>query len=225
MYRAWREPALREALGSAGAGICDGIGVSLAAGILQGRWLRRITGCDLFTRIIPLAAQRGWGVFLLGASAQANQKAAENLRRQYPSLRIVGRRDGFFEDDAEVVREINQTRPDLLFVAMGSPRQEFWIARHMASIDARFFMGVGGTFDVVGGLARRAPRLLRAVGLEFLYQLVTQPKRWQRQIIYVPFLLRVLGRRLSGRRIEELPRLKIPRAKRLADPQEPNVSR
>jgi N-acetylglucosaminyldiphosphoundecaprenol N-acetyl-beta-D-mannosaminyltransferase len=206
MHRAWREPAVLEVLDKADAGICDGIGVSLAARILCGARLRRITGCDLFHLIIPRAASRGWGVFLLGASPQANRLAAENLQRQYPSLRIVGRQDGFFEDDAQVVRQINEARPDVLFVAMGSPRQEFWIARHMAAINAKFFMGVGGTLDVAAGLSLRAPGVLRAVGLEFLYQLVTQPKRWRRQIVYVPFVLRVLGRKLSGRPVDQAPR-------------------
>lgn len=206
MYRAWREPSVLEVLEKADAGICDGIGVSLAARILRGVRLPRITGCDLFHHIIPRAAARGWGIYLLGASPEASRLAAEKLQGQYPALRIVGRQDGFFKDDAQVVRQINEARPDLLFVAMGSPRQEFWIARHMGAINARFFMGVGGTLDVAAGLNRRAPRVLRAVGLEFLYQLVTQPKRWRRQIVYVPFTLRVLGRRLSGGPADPAPR-------------------
>jgi N-acetylglucosaminyldiphosphoundecaprenol N-acetyl-beta-D-mannosaminyltransferase len=205
MYRAWREPSVLEVLGKTQAGICDGIGVSLAARILSGTRLRRITGCDLFNRLVPCAAQRGWSIFLLGASPQANRLAAERLQQQYPALKIAGRCDGYFKDDEQAVRQINQARPDLLFVAMGSPRQEFWIAQHMGRIDARFFMGVGGSLDVAAGLSRRAPRVMRALGLEFFYQLITQPKRWRRQIVYVPFILRVLSHKIRGRPLEQVP--------------------
>ncbi len=205
MYRAWHEPELAAALEKADAGIIDGVGVSLAARILMGRRLSRVTGCDLFNRLIPLAAQRGWRVFLLGASGKSSELAAQNLQRQYPNLRIVGRQDGFFKDDADVVRQINQASPDVLLVAMGSPRQEIWITKNMPDINARFFMGIGGSLDVAAGLSSRARSWLRRLGLEFFYQLLTQPWRWRRQIVYVPFIMKVFRQKLTGRPVEEAP--------------------
>jgi len=116
MYRAWREPAVLDVLRKASAGICDGIGVTIAARFLCGVRLPRVTGCDLFYHILPRAQARGWSVFLLGASGQASSLAAQNLQRQYPALRIVGRQDGFFKDDESVVRRQVGDRPGVVTV-------------------------------------------------------------------------------------------------------------
>ena len=206
VYRAWHDPEVKATLDRADVGICDGVGVSLAARILHGITLERCTGCDLFFHMMPVAAQRGWKIFLLGASAHVSECGCAKLLQRYPGLQIVGRRDGYFTNDAEVVRQINDSGADMLFVAMGSPKQEMWIARHMDDIDARFFMGVGGTLDVASETNKRAPKVFRKTGTEFLYQLATQPHRWRRQIVYTPFMLRVLGRRLADARQDELTR-------------------
>lgn len=198
VHRCWHDRRVASLLRRATAGICDGVGVSLAAAVLLRTRLRRCTGCDLFGAIMPLAAERGWRIFLLGASPQSNELACRRLRQDWPGLQIVGRRDGYFQDDAEVVRQINDSGAEMLFVAMGSPRQELWIDRNIGQIDARFFMGIGGTLDVVSGIGRRAPAWMRRAGMEFLYQLVTQPRRWTRQIAYVPFTLGVLAQAIWG---------------------------
>lgn len=198
-YRAWHEPQLFEVLNQADVGICDGVGVSIAAKILHGERIHRVTGCDLFFRILELAAQRGWGVFMLGASPESNACASEKLCERFPGLRIVGRQDGFFEDSDGVIEQINASGADLLFVAMGSPTQEYWIAEHRDRIDAAFCMGVGGSFDVASGTIKRAPAFFRKTGTEWLFQLLTEPhKRFKRQTVYVPFMLKVLRARLSG---------------------------
>ena len=119
--------------------------------------IARITGISLFFQLIQTAAVKGWKVFLLGASPDSNQGAFVTLSAQYPGLEIVGHIDGFFQDSQEVVRTINASGADIVFVAMGSPKQEFWIAEHREAIDAPFCMGVGGTFDVVSGQAKWAP--------------------------------------------------------------------
>src|ERR1035437_3723098 len=103
-------------------------------------------------------------VFLLGASPESNRSASEKLRQDHAGLNIVGSRDGYFSDPQEVIEEINQARPDLLFVAMGSPKQELWIARHRDAIGASFCLGVGGSFDVAGGMVARAPMIFRRSG-------------------------------------------------------------
>jgi N-acetylglucosaminyldiphosphoundecaprenol N-acetyl-beta-D-mannosaminyltransferase len=202
MYNAWHDPELLTLLRQADIGICDGVGVSIASRILHGRGMKRITGCDLFFRLLRLASEKGYGVFLLGASAPANAAAREALQRTYPDLRIAGWHDGYFQDSQTVVAEINASGADLVFVAMGSPKQEQWIGQHRQSINACFCMGVGGSFDIASGHLRRAPRIFRLTGTEFLFRFVLEPrKRLAHQKILLWFLLRVLGRRLSGARI------------------------
>jgi len=204
IYRARQDPRLLAVLQDATFGLCDGIGVAVAGLLLHRHLLQRCTGCDFFFRMTERAALRGWGVFLLGASAEANERAAAKLTERYPGLRIVGRRDGFFSDSAAVVREINESGADLLFVAMGSPKQELWLAEQRASLQAPFCMGVGGSFDVAGGLARRAPKFFQKTGTEYLFQLVTRPGwktgvKWERTLARLKFMLTVARVACGGR--------------------------
>jgi N-acetylglucosaminyldiphosphoundecaprenol N-acetyl-beta-D-mannosaminyltransferase len=201
MYTAWHDPELLTLLRQADIGICDGVGVSIASRILYGRSLKRITGCDLFFRLLGLASEKKYGVFLLGASTQANTAARAALQNTYPDLRIMGWHDGYFQDSQKVVEEINASGADLLFVAMGSPKQEQWISRHRQSINASFCMGVGGSFDIASGSLKRAPKIFRMTGTEFLFRFALEPrKRLAHQKILLCFLLRVLARRLFGAR-------------------------
>jgi len=198
-FRAWHESKLLNILNRADVAICDGVGMSLAARILHGRTITRCTGCDLFFRLMPLAATRGWRVFLLGASPESNSLACSRLRQKYPGLQIVGSQDGFFEDSSIVIDRINSSKADMLFVAMGSPKQEYWLWQHRREINAAFCMGVGGSLDVASGVLQRAPSIFRKTGTEFLFQLITEPRtRWKRQKVYFPFMLRIIGRKLSG---------------------------
>ncbi len=197
VYRAWHEKELADVLNNAEATYCDGVGVSLASRIVNGHGVSRITGCDLFFRTLSLASEKGWGVFLLGASPESNSGACKRLKEMHPDLRIVGRQDGYFKDASAVIQQINASKADILFVAMGTPKQEYWIARHRDAINASFCMGVGGSFDVASGTIKRAPRIFQRTGTEFVFQLITEPlKRWPRQKVYFPFMLKVIGRRL-----------------------------
>ena len=183
----------------ADVGICDGVGISIASRILNGRSLARVTGCDLFFRLIALAPQKGWRVFMLGASEESNALACARLCETHPGLQIVGRHHGFLEDSRPVIDQINASKADLVFVAMGSPAQEYWISRHRHEIGAAFCMGVGGTFDVASGAIKRAPAVFRKTGTEWLYRFATEPrKRFKRQLVYLPFMLRILGRNVFG---------------------------
>jgi len=197
IYKTWKDPKLLSLLKNADVGICDGIGVSVASKLLYGHNIKRCTGCDLFFRLTSHAAKKGWGVYLLGASAKSNAAARSRLTKLYPGLRIVGWSDGYFEDSNEVIKQINASQADLLFVAMGSPRQEKWIAQHRQNIDASFCMGVGGSFDVAAGNLNRAPKIFRMTGTEFLFRLMMEPrKRGRIQKVLFPYFLAVLGRKL-----------------------------
>jgi N-acetylglucosaminyldiphosphoundecaprenol N-acetyl-beta-D-mannosaminyltransferase len=200
VYRAARDRELNRILAQADMGICDGVGISIAARLIYGERIRRCTGVDLFYALIAKAVERQWKIFLLGASPAVNAKASDALYAKYPGLQIAGRHDGYFENSAAVVEQINASGADLVFVAMGTPRQEFWIAENSSKINAGFLMGVGGTFDVVSGLVRRAPGIFRRTGTEFLYRLISNPRRWRRQLVLPSFFVSVLIHRYRLRR-------------------------
>jgi len=196
MYHAWQKPELRELLRQADVGICDGVGVSMASKILRGRTIARCTGCDLFFRVVEQASRKGWGIYMLGASAEANAAARAELQKKYPGLRIVGWQDGYFKDSARVIEHINSSHANVLFVAMGSPKQEEWIGKHWQLIHANICMGVGGSFDIAAGRLKRAPKIFRMTGTEFLYRLISEPrKRWSIQKVLVPYFLQVVGKK------------------------------
>lgn len=201
--RAWQEQQLLDVLNQADAGICGSVGVWIAAKVLYGRWIRRISGYDLFLRLIGHAAHRGWGIFMLGGSPESNALATENLRRRFPGLRIVGCQDGYFADSESVIDRINASRADLLFVAMGSPTQEHWMHRYRKKIDAPFCMGVGSGVDVASSMFKRAPAVFRKIGMEWLFQLLAEPHRsFRRRTIVIPFMLRVLSKKLASKGLE-----------------------
>lgn len=199
VYRAGRSEEAAGLLGRADIRICDGVGVALAARVLCRRRIVRCTGIQLFFDLVAEASVRKWNIFLLGASQESNELACRNLLERYPGLRIVGRLNGYFEDSAAVVNEINLARPEILFVAMGSPRQEAWIIEHRDALAVPFCMGVGGAFDVVSGKAMWAPGLFRRTGTEFLYRLLKEPKRWRRQLALPLFAAEVFKEKLSLR--------------------------
>jgi N-acetylglucosaminyldiphosphoundecaprenol N-acetyl-beta-D-mannosaminyltransferase len=197
VYHAWHNPELLNLLRQADVGVCDGVGISLASRLLYGRRVKRITGCDLFFKLISLAHRRDWSVYLLGASARSNGDARLALQRRYPGLRIVGWQDGYFEDPRKVVEKINASRADILFVALGSPRQEEWICHHRQAINAKLCMGVGGSFDVASGCVARAPKVFRKTGTEFLYRILAEPrKRWAHQKVLFRFCLQIIQAKL-----------------------------
>jgi len=197
VYHAWHDSKLKSLLLKADVGICDGVGISMASKILNGQRIERCTGCDLFFRLLSLAGRKGWGVYLLGASAESNAAARLELQKTYPDLKIVGWQDGYFKDSGAVVRQINRSKAKLLFVAMGSPKQEDWISRHRRSIRANFCMGVGGSFDIAAGRLPRAPKICRMAGTEFVYRLLSEPrKRWRIQKVLIPYFVRVLEKKL-----------------------------
>ena len=198
-YRAWHEQKLMDILNRADACICDGVGMSIASRILNGVSIRRCTGCDLFFKVLSLATRKEWSVFLLGASPKSNSRACMNLRQKYPGLKITGSQDGYFKDSTKIIEKINESNADMLFVAMGSPKQEYWIWQNWESINVKFCMGVGGSFDVASGNLKRAPKIFQNTGTEFLFQLITEPrKRWPRQKVYFPFMLTIVCKKIFG---------------------------
>jgi N-acetylglucosaminyldiphosphoundecaprenol N-acetyl-beta-D-mannosaminyltransferase len=177
----------------------DGVGVLWAANLLGAPLRERVTGSDGIYRIAARAAARGWRVFLLGAAPGVARATAERLRELYPALIVAGAYDGSPQDeDWEPIRAwLQSTQPDILFVAYGHPKQDFWIDRHRAELPAAVALGVGGAFDFVAGVATRAPQWMQRLGLEWLHRLVHEPWRWRRMTKLPVFALLVLRQKFT----------------------------
>jgi len=198
-YNAWHDRDLLALLQKSEVNYCDGVGISIASRVLRGRGIKRCTGCELFFRILEKAAKEQWGVYFLGASRQSNAGARAYILNRYPGLKIAGWHDGYFDDSQAIIADINASQAQLLFVAMGSPKQEFWIDRNREGINAQFCMGVGGSFDVASGNVRRAPRVFQWSGTEFLFRLMCEPrKRWAQQVVLLRFSMLVVRKKLFG---------------------------
>jgi len=174
-----RDPELREIVAACDLVSADGQAVVWASRLLGDPLPARVAGIDLMHELLGLSERKGYRVFVLGAKKDVLEQAVANAREMYPGLQLAGARDGYFDDDeaATVADEIRAAAPDILFVAMPSPKKEYWLARYGKLIGVPFVMGVGGAVDVLAGQTRRAPRWLQRVGLEWLYRLLQEPRR------------------------------------------------
>ncbi len=194
-------PALSRVLHSADVVIPDGVGIVLAARFLYGVQLHRITGIDLMKELCALAAERNYRVFVYGARETVNREACGALIRTHPNLNLVGRSNGYAPDQemGSLLRRINEAEPHILFVALGSPKQELWYASYAGLLKTvRVCQGVGGSLDVTAGHIKRAPDLFRSAGLEWLYRLLSEPRRITRQRVLPLFAWKVLKQRLGA---------------------------
>jgi N-acetylglucosaminyldiphosphoundecaprenol N-acetyl-beta-D-mannosaminyltransferase len=201
VMKAQTDPVLRRALDDAGLLIPDGIGVVFAVRMLWGEHIRRVPGAELMPEICALAAKRGYKVFLFGASREVNEQAVALLQHMYPSIPIVGHHDGYVDSAGmpRIIDEINVSGAQILFVALGSPRQELWMEQWLPRLQhIRVCQGVGGTFDVIAGRVRRAPAVFRHMHLEWFYRLVSEPKRALRQLVLPQFAYQVFREKLFG---------------------------
>lgn len=173
---------LREILCSCDMIVPDGMPVVWMSKLLGTALKERVGGIDLVERLADVAARRGYGIFLLGASEARSEHAAKILKQRFPGLRIVGRYSPEPQplekmDHEEILRRIEVARPDILLVAFGNPKQEKWIAMHRDRLKVPVCIGVGGTLDSLSGIVRRAPRWMQRNGLEWLYRTIQEPKR------------------------------------------------
>jgi N-acetylglucosaminyldiphosphoundecaprenol N-acetyl-beta-D-mannosaminyltransferase len=177
--------------------VADGTGVVVGSRLL-GDGLPRVAGRLLVDRLVPQLAARGASVYLLGAGSGVAERAAEALRRRAPSLRIAGTYAG--SADEESAERIAAAAPDVLLVAYGMPKQERWIARHLAALPTvKLAIGVGGVFDQLAGIQRLPPHVVHLLGLEWLWRLANEPARWRRQRVLPLFAALVLRKRIAGR--------------------------
>jgi N-acetylglucosaminyldiphosphoundecaprenol N-acetyl-beta-D-mannosaminyltransferase len=178
----------------------DGIGVVLAARILLGARLSRVTGADLMQSLCAEAAREHYRIFLFGASEEVNRRTGQELRRRYPGIQIAGRLNGYSgaQDTEAAIRIINAAQADILFLALGSPRQENWIAENLPRLNVKLCQGVGGTFDTIAGTVKRAPGWVQSLGLEWFYRFAHQPARAGRLMTVFKFAALVLVAKFRG---------------------------
>jgi N-acetylglucosaminyldiphosphoundecaprenol N-acetyl-beta-D-mannosaminyltransferase len=187
-------PSFHHTLSTAELVVPDGAGVVWAARRLNQPVQERVAGFDLMHELLREGERRSWSVYLLGASSDIVAAAYAKLQKQYPGMRFVGCRDGYFTDreDGEVVAAIRAAKPDLLFVARSTMNQEPWIEKYQSVLGVPVVMGVGGSFDVVSGKLKRAPALFRKMGLEWFYRLLQEPSRYKRMLVLPRFALKVI---------------------------------
>ncbi|WEV71205.1 WecB/TagA/CpsF family glycosyltransferase [Lactobacillus sp. ESL0785] len=170
----------------------DGIGIVKAAQMLGTPLQERVTGYDLFTWLMRVASERNLRVYLIGAKPQVIHAVQEKVAREYSGIQLVGAKDGYFNEDLEIVAyQIERTEPDLVFAALGSPKQEQLLALLRKNLLPALMMGVGGSFDVFAGAVKRAPLFWQNAHLEWFYRLITNPTRWKRMLVLPKFVVNV----------------------------------
>jgi N-acetylglucosaminyldiphosphoundecaprenol N-acetyl-beta-D-mannosaminyltransferase len=178
-----KDDRLRDIISSCALVNADGQSVVWASRLLGRPLPERVAGIDLFSAIVERAARTGHRLFFLGATDGVLNDMLAKLRSQYPTLVVAGWHNGYWKDDQEVIDAVRTARPDFLFLAIPSPRKEYWLSQNLAALGVPFVMGVGGTFDVIAGKIRRAPVWAQRIGCEWVFRVAQEPRRmWKRYL-------------------------------------------
>lgn len=178
----------------------DGIGIVKAAQITGQPLPERVSGFDIMMDLLEVANEKKYRVFFLGAADHVLQETLAKVESDYPGIQIAGAQNGFFDwKDPVLPQMIKDAKPDLVFVALGFPRQENWIGGHIGHFNQGVFIGIGGSFDVFSGNVKRAPEALQKLNLEWFYRLVKQPSRWKRMLVLPRFAVTVIRRKAKNK--------------------------
>lgn len=172
----------------------EGIGTVLASRILGNPLRQKTTLMDFIYDVFKICEEKRLKVYILGGREEVSKKALLNLKNMYPNLKIYGQHGYFSKNETkQIIADINKVKPKILFVAMGTPMQEVWIDRYKGKIEAKAFFGIGGSIDIIAGVIPRAPKIIRRVGLEWIYRTYREPGRlWKRYLIgNIIFIFRV----------------------------------
>lgn len=196
IMQAYRDKDFCGILNSASLLTADGIGVVYASKILGKPIGERAAGYDIARRVLSRINETGHKLFLFGGKPGVGEEAKMALLKDYPKLNIVGVRNGYFKpnEEAEIVREINESGADLLFVCLGAPKQENWINAHKDELGVKVAMGIGGSLDVFAGRVERAPEFFCKTGLEWFYRLCKEPWRIGRMMDLPKFAVTVMAK-------------------------------
>lgn len=196
---AGKDEEFRRVLNSADLVLADGIGVVYSAKIKGTPLKGRVPGIEFAADMLSCLSQRGGRLYLLGAKPGVAEEAGRRIAEQYPGVTLCGAQDGYFQDEEAALLKVAAARPDLLFVCLGAPKQEKWMARWGKHTGARLAIGLGGALDIFAGRAERAPESWRKLGLEWAYRLKKEPQRAGRMAKLPLVLVKAAGERLKKR--------------------------
>lgn len=196
---AQRDSAFRDVVNRCALSLCDTVGLLAVARRRGARLRERVTGVELVEHLCARAAADSVGVYFFGGAEGVAADTAGILEARFPGLIVAGMRNGFFtsEEEPQIAEAIRASGAGLLFVGLGSPRQEMWLARNLPATGCGAAVGVGGSFDVLSGRVQRAPQIWRRFGLEWLYRLTREPQRFRRQLALPYFVWLVTLERLG----------------------------
>ena len=185
------DPEARAAVNAADLVLPDGVGVVKGAAMLGTPLKEKTPGIEFAAHLMEKLAEEGKSLYLLGAKPGVAEQAAKRLAEAHPGLRIAGTHDGYFKEDGPVVEDIRQSGADVVFVCLGAPKQEKWMAKNGAATGAGLLVGLGGCLDIFSGNVKRAPVLFQKLGLEWFYRLCKEPSRIGRMMKLPLFLIHV----------------------------------
>ncbi len=199
---AGKDNAFMQILHNSNMNIADGIGIVYASRLNRVKLPERVAGYDLVQNLFAELAKTQKTVYFLGSKPGVAEEAKARMEARYPGLRVVGCQNGYYKPEQEsiIVEQIAKLSPDLLLVGLGAPRQEKFIAANKHRLNARLLIGVGGQLDGMSERVKRAPIIYQKLGLEWFYRLVSEPKRFKRQVFIPIFIVKVLINRLRGRK-------------------------
>lgn len=179
---ATKHPGFKAILNHAQIALPDGVGISIGAWVLGHGIVNRISGADMLEKMVSEASKSAYSIGLFGGMEGVAESAADCLRKKYPGVKII------YTSSEFDLKKMKSQKIDILFVALGHPKQEDWIYQNLNALPIKIAMGVGGSFDYLAGNATRAPKILRSIGLEWLYRLIRQPWRWRRQLALIKYI-------------------------------------
>ena len=180
----------------------DGIGLIYASRIKKKPLKERVTGYHLSIKLLEIANENNYSIYLLGGKDGIAKMAAENIKKDYPNVKIAGYHHGYFkgshrgnenhEEEMEIINDINNSNPDIIFLGLGFPNQENWINANKDKIKGKVIIGNGGVIDILSGTIKDTPEFFRKIGFEWLYRLIKNPSRIKRQLVIPKFIFQVI---------------------------------
>ncbi len=197
-----KDDEFRQLLNKSDLNIPDGVGLIYASKIKKNPLKEKVAGYDLTVNLIKLANEKGLKIYFVGGKPGVAEKAAQKILSEYPNVKIVGARDGYFkgthlgmqghEEEKLLIADINDKAPDILFVGFGAKKQESWVEYNKSLLNTKIIVANGGTVDGLAGEVKRAPDIYIKLGLEWFYRLMKEPKRIKRQMLLPQFMLKII---------------------------------
>ncbi len=198
-YEALHDEDFRELLNGAALTLPDGAGVVLAGKIVKTPLRQKVAGVDFAQNLLEVLEQEGYRLYLLGGKPGIGELAAQKMLEKHPKLEICGIADGYFQDEADAMAAVSAAKADVLFVCLGSPKQELFMRAHCGEGGVTLMVGLGGTLDSIAGTVRRAPKWMICLQLEWLYRLIKEPRRFKRMLRLPKYVFAALHSRRKER--------------------------